>query len=146
YGDPLPPHALARLGTIRFRIGDGISAFALSPRGKTFAVVAGNWNLQLWDMATGQEIRRFGQVGQGRSIAFTPDGNKLVTTDVPGGGALLLWDVSTGKQLRKFESPEGWFGNVAVSPDGKTVAGSSQSHGISLWDIGSGRLLHVLNS
>src|SRR5262249_8967000 len=61
-------------------------------------------------------------------------------------GALLLWDVKTGNLLRKIGKTEDWFGNVAVSADGKTVAASSQSHGVSLWDIGTGRLLHILNS
>ena len=145
FGDPLPAHALARLGTVRFRF-DMIHAMAVSPQGKTFALVSDTWLLRLCDVETGQEIRRFGRVGQGRSIAFTPDGNTLVTTDGPGKGALLLWDVNTGKLLRKIGKSEGWFGNIAVSADGKLVAGSTQAHGVYVWDARTGQLLHALNN
>jgi RNA polymerase sigma factor (sigma-70 family) len=146
FGDPLPAHALARLGTLRFRVGNNIAAMAVSPQGKTFATVSDNWLLRLYDVETGQELRRFGRVGQGRSIEFTPDGNTLVTTDTPGEGALLLWDVNTGKLLRKFGESKDWIGNVAISTDGKIVAGSSQAHGVFLWDNRTGRTLHVLDS
>lgn len=55
YGDPLPPGALARCGTVRLRSVGG--PFALSPDGKT--VATGGDQIRLWDAKTGVELRTF---------------------------------------------------------------------------------------
>src|SRR5712671_2879051 len=39
-GSPLPPGAIARLGTLRFRSGDFLQGICLMPDGKTLATVA----------------------------------------------------------------------------------------------------------
>src|SRR5262245_892153 len=73
YGDPLPPGALARLGTLRLRMKDGAGAIALSPDGKAVAA-AGHDAVRLWDAATGKEVRRFeGPFGSVWHLAFSPD-------------------------------------------------------------------------
>src|SRR5262249_48539671 len=56
HGGPLPPGALARLGTVRFRCP--ATAVAYSPDGKVLAVGGGDNQIRLLNAATGQEIRR----------------------------------------------------------------------------------------
>src|SRR5205085_3234171 len=78
FGDPLPPHARARLGTIRLRHGSTINAVTFSPDGKTLAAAAQDQSLRLWDAATGKELKRFvGSGGSAVSVAFSPDGTLL---------------------------------------------------------------------
>ena len=79
FGDPLPPGAIARLGTVRWRHADGASFVAFLPDGKTLLSAGGDATVRIWDVATGKELRRFSAVGapaggvgmpQVRGIAF----------------------------------------------------------------------------
>src|SRR5437763_1398137 len=83
YGDPLPPGASARLGTLRFRNGQRFMSLAYTPDGRH--VVAGTWGgAVVLDAATGKEVRRLGseQPHPGGPAGLSPDG-KLVAV---GGG------------------------------------------------------------
>src|SRR5260370_40643252 len=55
-GDPLPLHALARLGTRRLRESTNISSSALAPDGKLFVTGSSNGPVRLWDVTTGKEV------------------------------------------------------------------------------------------
>ena len=95
FGDPLPEAAQRRLGTVRFSAGEPISAAALSPDGKFFAV-CGNRAIWLIDAATGQRGRRIDtQVVGARAVGFSPDGKTLVGA---GYNQLSFWDVATGQK------------------------------------------------
>jgi hypothetical protein len=58
HGDPLPPGALFRLGTTRFRHGGQIHAVAFSPDDKIVASVSDDANVWLWEAASGKGLRR----------------------------------------------------------------------------------------
>src|SRR5262245_65759427 len=58
--NPLPPGAVARLGSDSFRHGDTVRVLAFTPDGK--GVISGGFYqpIRLWDTATGRELRTFG--------------------------------------------------------------------------------------
>src|SRR5579883_1010218 len=149
FGDPLPPGAVARMGTVRFRHGDSILSLAISPDDRIMATASRDHTVRLWDVATGREIRRLpGHKGLGNYdsplVAFSPNG-QIVATAVSSFEPVRLWDAATGKELRKMQNPQWWWGHLAFSADGKTVAAGADRHRIAVWDADSGRLLHQLD-
>ena len=56
YGDPLPPGAVARIGTLRDNFGFKTGDIVLSPDGKALTATSSFWllPLRLWDVETGR--------------------------------------------------------------------------------------------
>jgi WD40 repeat protein len=101
--DPLPPGAVGRLGTLRFRHDGDVNTFALSADGKTLATASGQV-VVLWDSATGKELRRLeGHTGTVRSLAFTADGRTLASE--ADDNCIRLWNTRTAKAVRRIEVP-----------------------------------------
>jgi RNA polymerase sigma factor (sigma-70 family) len=138
YGDPLPPGAVARLGTLRFRHRTKVTDIAFAPNGRTLAAVAGN--VLLWDVATGLERRELEKSSFGRGVTFAPDGKILATAT---NSAILYWDPATGRQLRRFPlrgAKE--VRSLVFSPDGKMLAWLTQDNTVRLSDTVTGKVLH----
>jgi WD40 repeat protein len=163
YGDPLPPGALARLGTVRFRFA--ATSIACSPDGKVLAAGGSDNRIRLYDAGTGKEIRRLvghqartynpppnakgafdllvNSTGEGSvtTLAFSADGKLLAS----GGwdDTVRLWDAGTGKELRRLDAHKGMVARVVFSPDGKVLASRGGLDGIlRLWDPATGAELH----
>src|SRR5262249_18269644 len=108
FGDRLPPGAVARIGTTRFRNPhDRVSSIAFSPDGKTVAACYHD-RIFLWDLVTARELRRFGKFSANDRVVFSPDGTLLASTNYHNQ-FLHLWDVATGKELHRFRI---WSGPV----------------------------------
>ena len=57
YGDSLPAGALVRLGTVRFRHGNGATV-AFTPDGKSLLTFGADRTLRYWDIDTGRPLRK----------------------------------------------------------------------------------------
>jgi WD40 repeat protein len=143
HGDPLPPGAIARLGTQRRRHPDHITSLAFSPNGKLLAAASWDRSIRLWDTATGKEVRRLqGHENQVNAVAFAPDGRTLASGSVDQ--TVRLWDVDTGKSLRRFVGHTFNVKAVAFSPDGKTLASAADDQTVRVWDVDTGKELQTL--
>src|SRR5262249_24416177 len=115
FGDPLPPGALVRMGTVRYARGDSTDGYpVLAPDHKTFATVSQHTPYRegrvvcLWDAATGKELRHLDDPDfMHFSAFFLKTENLLGTLGVsrkPVQGetyayAMHFWDPATGKKV-----------------------------------------------
>jgi RNA polymerase sigma factor (sigma-70 family) len=150
FGDPLPPGAVARIGTVRFRHTGDIGQIAFSADGKVLAAADSSDAVYLWDAATGRELRRFEQATGGLvpGVAFSPDGKVLA---VSRRQDVRRWDVGTGQELAKFRVAADHAGQLTISPDGTVLAcrghrdnGQQRQNLIIFLDSASGQELHRL--
>jgi WD40 repeat protein len=104
HGDPLPEGAIARFGTVRYRIGE-VGPFALSADGKAVAVGTEH-HVTLWDVETGRLTARLPIASlpahsvSGATLALSSDGKyfaRILRRD------LRVFDARTGRERHAIE-------------------------------------------
>src|SRR5262249_24722226 len=141
-GNTLPVGARARLGSLRFRPGEGMGRLVLAPDGKTLATGGSGHTIRLLDVTTGKVLRRLGPFPrEPLSNSFSPDGKTMVVAAY--GSALHFWDTATAKEVRQLQTRQTWLSAVAYSPDGATVASGGHENTIQLWEAKSGAELRT---
>jgi WD40 repeat protein len=134
-GDPLPAGALARLGTTRWRHGSTIHYVAFGPEDKTLVTAGQDNTVRLWDMTTGQEIRRFARPAPEVRQPGQPVGK------YPLDKAKLEL---AARQRALLGGGGGGFG-VALSPDGKTIAVAG-TNVVQLYEVATGKELSKIHA
>lgn len=124
-GDPLPPHAIARLGTNRF-CPPNVSAVALSADENV--VVSFSADVMGWDAETGKQLwtgksngPRINAASYGlRPVCRLPVSGGLATT--AGLGTIDIWDFDTGNKVTKNLGLDFPVMSIDVSPDETLLA------------------------
>lgn len=120
---------------------DRVSAVAFSPGGNQALSASWDKTLILWDLTSGQPVRRFsGHTGPVTAVVFSPDGKTALSGSADT--TLFLWDVASGKVVRRYEGHTGEVTSVAISPDGSLALSSSADKTLILWDLASGKVIH----
>jgi hypothetical protein len=142
-----------------------VFGLALSPDGKKLAV-ATQQRLELWDAATGDELRVLdgglvavppGNMQQRPVITFSPDGRMLATSGPDA--TVVLWETATGKERQRirmrrpplppmmngFRQPaQHPAASAALSAGGRLLAVGGADNAVHLWDLRTGRELPPL--
>jgi hypothetical protein len=153
-GAPLPPGAIARLGTLRWRApftnGSGFTRVTAAPDGALVAA-AGGFGLRIWEVGTGKAPAWFKPDPFVRAAFFAADGKTLLTAREQrergrGRPEVVRWiieplQVGTGKVLSSAEitlSPD-FHSAPQLSPNGKWIASREQGGKMSVWETASGQ-------
>ena len=102
-----------------------------------------NNEMILWDLATGQEIRRLtrGDTRDFLAITFNPMDSNMILSGY--GSDILLWQADTGEVIREFKGHERPVKGVAFLPDGKTFASVGSDGFIRVWDVATGETIRA---
>ncbi|MDE0635645.1 MAG: WD40 repeat domain-containing protein [Candidatus Poribacteria bacterium] len=123
----------------KLRLGKGrVHDIKYTPDGKRVAV-ATSIGIWIYDAHTHEELALLtGHTSRVTAIDFPADGSFLASGSFDG--TVRLWNIDTGEQTAIFAGHQGSIGNIAVSPDGKTVvSGGTWDTTIILWDIKTGK-------
>ncbi|MGH8905495.1 MAG: DNA-binding protein [Egibacteraceae bacterium] len=124
--------------TIPFGLGFP-GGVAISPDGTSLVLGGTTRSIEVYDLTAGQLLRPLAtQVDVGWEVAFDRSGHRLVTAG--HGGALQLWRFNE----TEFGDHTNSVSDVALRPDGRSMATASSDRTIRLWDVARRDPLHVL--
>jgi WD40 repeat protein/serine/threonine protein kinase len=131
---------LTSVPRLRLPHPDAVLSMDVAPNGVFLATACADKEVRLWDLQRGKEVA--GQLAAAKhasSVAFSADGQRLVTTDLYG--RVRLWNWSTGQEIAgpyglkpafKTEAHRAW--SSRFTPDGTRVITAGGS-GASLWAV-----------
>ena len=119
--------------------------FAVAPDAHTIVSAGPDFDLQAWDLHTG-ETRLTLPGSKGAHFVFiTPDGCQAVaapsTWDPKPSGAIKVWDLSTGAELQSRTAWALSIKGVARMPGGRLAVLDVLHGDLKIWDLGSGEEL-----
>ncbi len=112
------------------------TVIAFSPDRDLLASGSDDATIRLWDTTTYQPIRTLKTDGYVTAIAFSPNGNSLVTGS---GKRIQMWNVRTWQPIFTISQGNSTVADLVFSPDGTSLASASIDDSIKLWDAKTGQ-------
>lgn len=121
-----------------------VTAVSYCPTTQQFATTGFDGRVKVWDR-TFQEVSDLDHGPKERLIglAFSPQGDFLVTASTYKDGSVKLWNLKTNRLQAVLEGHGGDVHHVAWSPDGAHIAAGAWGKAV-LWDASSGKATATL--
>ena len=117
-----------------------------NPDGTRLASINDDGTAMLWDALSGEQLitmvnkDSYPSTGVPRSVAFSPDGKTLVTSDAT---QVILWEATSGERLftlagQSIGTTTGYnlgAGQISFSPDGERLAVANMDGASKVWDL-----------
>jgi WD40 repeat protein len=106
--------------------------------------------IKLWDTATGKELWTITGLGYSpTSLAFSPDGRRLVTTerdesDSPPRNLIRVLEPRSGKEMAQLKAAVARTSSICFSPNGRLIAGPGLDGAVVVSDASTGKLLRTI--
>ena len=114
-----------------------VYSMALSPDSKLLATGCNDGTTTIWDVPSGTQRRQWKQIASIHTIAFSPDGSKIVC-----GNAMRraqIWNVQTGDSIGEVMLHQGEVLSAAFRPDGWWVVSGTENGSVQFWDAATGK-------
>jgi RNA polymerase sigma factor (sigma-70 family) len=146
YGDPLPLGAIARMGTVLWRLDSGgVRCMAVPWDGKRLVTVNPQTGVFVWDLGTGKAVRQL--PGQAELRKAWLGGQTAVALSADGGtvafgladGTIHLLAIETGEEKPECRGHQGPIQEAALSGDGRVLVTRSGDQTLRVWQTASGK-------
>lgn len=112
---------------------------AFSLDGRTLASVSNN-EVDIWNVSTHKETATI-EIAPDSSVSVSRDGRTLATL----GKKVTLWDTFRASPIGSLSLKDRSLGRIALSPDGRILAGATWTGRVVLWDVASRTEIGTIN-
>ncbi|HMA53291.1 MAG TPA: WD40 repeat domain-containing protein [Acidobacteriota bacterium] len=119
----------------------GVGAMAATPDCGRLVTAGGTCDIRIWDARSGRQLCRVAtkNIEGGIVAALTPDGRRIISSNMGYSQEANVWSARTGRHLRTLEGHRGEVRAIAVSPDGRRIVTGGLDGLIKIWDAESSK-------
>ena len=123
---------------------DKVIALAVSLRDGQIASGALDGTIRFWDLINGRVLKEINQGTEVMSLAFSPDGRRLLSGVGRAPYLAHVWDAASGSEVASYGGHDNIVLATALAGNGLAATAGGNDNEIHLWDAESGKLTRAL--